>query len=412
MVILGSALATSVVPPALANSASISTSSITWPTAALDNGIISGGAPRDYLTGTEGWGLAPLSSVGSMGMEWTSPNDPARRELFFGTLQESSITPGGLSSWSTAGLLSPRPEQNFFATIATRAEHNQLAWTIDLLALDEDAMAPNRFYWIADLAPGYEAVYSSSAPGQLVISDASNTHPTLVFQATTTAGTLLWGGGEIYTDALVNGEQSPTLYIYGTSAMDMRISITLGIIEEPQPEPDPVPEPEPAPEPEPVPEPEPTPAPEPEPETEPVPEPDPVVVPEPIAGEEAEPLPDESAPEEPAVEQVQPVPSEEPATVSAPESAPAEASKIPEAPAVVEVRDGEPAALPEPAFLPSEPVEIPLTPREPRKISIPETFSPPEPRFAGAWLGLSLMVSLAAGGLIAALRRWRNQMAE
>jgi hypothetical protein len=376
----------------------------------LDNGIISGGAPRDYLTGTEGWGLAPLSSVGSMGMEWTSPNDPARRELFFGTLQESSITPGGLSSWSTAGLLSPRPEQNFFATIATRAEHNQLAWTIELLALDEDAMAPNRFYWIAGLAPGYQAVYSSSAPGQLVISDASNTHPTLVFQATTTAGTLLWGGGEIYTDALVNGEQSPTLYIYGTSAMDMRISITLGIIEEPEPAPEPDPEPEPAPEPEP--EPEPTPAPEPEPETEPVPEPAPVVVPEPIAGEEAEPLPEESAPEEPAVEQVQPVPSEEPATVSAPESAPAEAAAIPEAPAVLEVRDGEPAALPEPAFLPSEPVEIPLTPREPRRISIPETFSPPEPRFAGAWLGLSLMVSLAAGGLTAALRRWRNQMAE
>ena len=412
MVILSSALTTSVVPPALANSASIATSTIIWPTAALDNGVISGGAPRNYLTGTEGWGLAPLSSAGSMGMEWTSPHDPARREPFFGTLQESSITPGGLSSWSTAGLLSPRPEQNFFATIATRAEHNELAWTIDLLALDEDAMAPNRFYWVADLAPGYQAVYSSSAPGQLVITDASNTHPTLVFQATTTAGTLRWGGGEIYTDALANGEQNPTLYIYGTSAMDMRISITLGIIEEPKPEPDPVPEPEPAPEPEPVPEPEPAPAPEPEPETEPVPEPDPVVDPEPSPGHEAEALPVESAPEEPLVEQVPPVPAEEPATVSAPESAPADAPAIAEAPTLVELREAEPAALPEPAFLPSEPVEIPLTPREPRKIGIPETLSPPEPSFAGAWLGLSLMASLAAGGLIAALRRWRNQMAE
>jgi hypothetical protein len=112
------------------------------------------------------------------------------------------------------------------------------------------------------------------------------------------------------------------------------------------------------------------------------------------------------------VEQAEPAPYQEPAAVLVVESAPVEAPVIPEAPTVVEVRDVEPAGLPEPAFMPSEPAEIPLSPREPRKIAIPESFSPPEPRFAGAWLGLSLMMSLAAGGLIAALRRWRKETVE
>jgi hypothetical protein len=42
----------------------------------------------------------------------------------------------------------------------------------------------------------------------------------------------------------------------------------------------------------------------------------------------------------------------------------------------------------------------------------PVTLGPPEPRFAGTWLGLSLMMSLAAGGFIAALRRRRKEREE
>lgn len=559
VVILGSALTTTVVPPALANSAAIVTSSIAWPEAALDNGIVSGGTPRDYLTGTEGWGLAPLSSVGSMGLEWTSPYDPARREPFFGTLQESSIAPGGLSTWNTAGLLSPRPEQNFYATIAHRAQHNQLEWAIDLFVLDEDAMAPNRFYWIADLAPGYQAVYSSPAPGQLVISDASKTHPTLVLHATTTAGTLQWGGSGIYTNALADGEQEPTLYVYGTNVRELRISVTLGIIDhdpcssatatnfaaanatapatlwpsiteclgdaswtlethtsealeipldpetppldagqertltisglpdgvswEPlssdasgmavtltatdtvvpgdyplafeavtttttggvvrrsqplrstgslridpapvvieEPEPEPAPEPEPVPDPEPAPEPEPEPEPEPVPDPEPVPEPDPepVVDPTPVPETEEEPAPVETAVEDPVVvapadpAPADPTPAdnapvEEPAPAAPQEIAPSVALPLPYEPIVSEVRDVETPALPEETFVPREPVEISLSPRQARSITMPEPLSPPEPLIAGAWLGLSLLMSLAAGGLIATLRRWRNQ---
>ncbi len=557
MVLLGSALTTSAVPPALANSGAIVTSSISWPAAQLNNGIISGGAPRDYLSGLMGWGLAPLSSLGQMGMEWTSPYDPARREPFFGTLEESAITPGGRSTWTTSGLLSPRPEQNFFAVIATRAEHNHIAWTIDLLALDEDAMAPNRFYWIADLAPGYQAVYSSPAPGQLVISDESGAHPTLVVRATTTAGTLQWGGGSLYTDPLVNGEGEPTLYVHGTNAMDMRISITLGIIdhdpcssptaaafalananapatlwpsiteclgsadwtleantssqlsiplgsetpalapgaeraltisglpdgvsweglpsdggeitvnlsatdavvpgdypltfdavtttttggalqrsqplrstgslridpavvviEEPEPEPELEPEPEPAP----VPEEEPVPEPVAEPEVIPEPEPEPGPAPDPEPSPEAEPqpeaeqpasAPEETAPEEPVVlVQAEPVASPAQVGVSIVESAPSAALVVQDPPSVVPVRELEPAGLPEAVFVPREPTEITLSPREPRNIPSPQIVSPPEPNVAGAWLGLSLMISLAAGGLIAALRRWRSEMEE
>lgn len=553
VVILGSALTTSVVPPAVANSAAVATSSISWPVAQLNNGIISGGAPRDYVSGLAGWGLAPLSSVGQMGMEWTSPYDPARREPFFGTLEESAITPGGRSTWTTSGLLSPRPEQNFFAVNTTRAEHNHIAWIIDLLALDEDAMAPNRFYWIADLAPGYQAIYSFPAAGQLVINDASGTHPTLVFRATTTAGTLQWGGGNAYTDPLVNGEGEPTLYVHGTNAMEMRVSITLGIIDHDpcsstaatafalananapatlwpsiteclgnadwalevntssalsiplgpetpelaagqdrvlsisglpdgvswealpsdgsdvsvnlsatdavvpgdypltfeavtttttggvlqrsqplrstgslrvdpavivieEPEPEPEPEPTPVPEEEPVPEPVPDPEVVPEPEPEPEPAPDTESIPEAEPQPEAEqpaPAPEETTPEEPVVlVQTEPASSTEQVTVSIVDSPPASAPVIPEAPIVVPVRELEPAGLPEAVFVPSEPTEIPLSPREPRKITSPQIVSPPEPNVAGAWLGLSLMLSLAAAGLIAALRRWRNEIEE
>jgi hypothetical protein len=548
----------------------------------MANGIISGGAPRNYLTGVEGWGVAPFGSLGASGMEWASEWDQAHREPFYGTVQQSSITPGGLSTWTTAGLIQPQPEYSFMSTIAHRAEHNQMAWTIDLLALDEDAMAPHRFYWIANLAPGYQAIYSSPAPGQLIISDASNTHPTLVFRATTTAGTLQWAGSGIYSKPLAQGEQAPTLYVYGTNAEELRISITLGIIdrdpcssdtalafaalnasapatlwpsiteclgdalwelearassvlgipldpatpalapgqersltisglpegvswehlppdangmavrisateavvpgdypltfeaftttttagvltrsqplrssgslrinpapvvsEEPEPEPEPVvdPTPEPEPEPEPVvdptpePEPEPgpepvvdpTPTPEPGPEPEAGPDPGPETGPEPGPETEPEPVPEpvpapdvedepalpEIAPGDPvAPEPTQPSPSPEQVTRAISEEAPSGAPVIPESPVVVEVRDVEPAGLPEQAFVPSEPVEVPLAPREPRTLMTPVTLGPPEPRFAGTWLGLSLMMSLAAGGFIAALRRRRKEREE
>ena len=151
IVILGSALTSAVVPPALANATAFSTSTISWPTSQMADGIISGGAPRDYLTGTEGWGLAPFSSLGASGMEWSSQWDPAHREPFYGTVQASSINPGGVSTWSTAGLISPLPDYNFVSRIAHRLEHNQMAWTIDMTVLDEDALVPNRFFWIADL---------------------------------------------------------------------------------------------------------------------------------------------------------------------------------------------------------------------------------------------------------------------
>ncbi len=110
--------------------------------------------------------------------------------------------------------------------------------------------------------------------------------------------------------------------------------------------------------------------------------------------------------------QPEPVASPEQVMASIVELTPEAAPVAPDEPSVVPVRELEPAGLPEPVFVPREPTEVPLSPREPRAITSPQLVSPPEPSFAGAWLGLSLMISLAAGGLLAALRRWRNEVGE
>jgi hypothetical protein len=71
--------------------------------------------------------------------------------------------------------------------------------------------------------------------------------------------------------------------------------------------------------------------------------------------------------------------------------------------------------LPEPdveSFAVARPEEIPLV-SPPPVTPVPASVAvPPEPIAASAWLGLSLLASLALGGLIAALRRRPEQAVE
>jgi hypothetical protein len=167
-------------------------------------------------------------------------------------------------------------------------------------------------------------------------------------------------------------------------------------------------EPEAEPEPEPVPDPEPEPVPEPEPEPEPDPEPveEPVVV-EPEIPEAEEELPVlEISESETAVEGVS-VPSVEPEPAAA---APAPPVQVETEPATVRVRQV--PLEPEEEVVVTPPAEISLEPRPPRTITMPPLVGPPEPSFAQAWVGLSLMITLATGSLVAAIRRWRNQQEE
>jgi predicted lipid-binding transport protein (Tim44 family) len=71
--------------------------------------------------------------------------------------------------------------------------------------------------------------------------------------------------------------------------------------------------------------------------------------------------------------------------------------------------------LPEPdveSFAVARPEEIPLVSPPPAAPVPASAEAPPEPIAASAWLGLSLLASLALGGLIAALRRRREQPVE
>ena len=91
---------------------------------------------------------------------------------------------------------------------------NTARFTLALEPIDGDVMEDKRLYWKAGLPPGYQSEFTGAGSSTLVVSDGSHAHPTLVLHATTGAGTATWGGPAIYTDALTNGEPSPTLYIH------------------------------------------------------------------------------------------------------------------------------------------------------------------------------------------------------
>lgn len=231
IVILGSALTSFALPPAVAADIAVQSSTIEWPGAQLDNGVLSGGTPVEFTSGMRGWGDAPFSALGTMGLEWETAFNPARRELYGGAASGVSLVPGGVSSWTSSGLLFPRPNDFVDTTSTIRVEANQARWSIQLVAGQEGTMTPYRFFWTAGLIGSYDSRFSSPAPGVMVINDASGQHPTLVLRATSTAGVLEWGGGGIYTAPLASGEKNPTLYIHSTAEQHITVVITLGIVD-------------------------------------------------------------------------------------------------------------------------------------------------------------------------------------
>jgi hypothetical protein len=231
ILILGSALTSLGVPTASATSPGLQTSTIEWSGAELADGVLTGGTPRNFLTGNEGWTQAPFASVGSMGLEWETLFDPARREHYLGSLQTADITPGGASTWFSGGYFFPRPEDTILALNTMDADHNQTTWSVSLQPLDPKIMDKYRFFWAANLVSEYEPLYTTPSPGVIVITDANKQHPTLVLQATSSSGVVTWGGSGIVTAPLVNGEKSPTVYVTSAKEMDARITITLGIVD-------------------------------------------------------------------------------------------------------------------------------------------------------------------------------------
>lgn len=229
--ILGSALTSIAMPHAVAQGPALHSSTVEWSGADLPNGVISGGAPASYTSGIYGWGAAPFSSLGPMGLEWETPFELARRELYMGSESNVALVPGGISGWTSNGLLFPRPTDSVDTTSTISIDANQARWSVRLYAVKEGTMSPFRFFWIAGLVDSYESVFSSPSPGVVVISDASQKHPTLVLRATATSGVVQWGGSGIYSAPLGAGEKQPTLYVHSTGAQDITVTITLGVVD-------------------------------------------------------------------------------------------------------------------------------------------------------------------------------------
>jgi hypothetical protein len=231
IVILGSALTSLTIPEAVASGSALNSSTIEWPSVNLNDGVLSGGTPHVFSSGMRGWGDAPFSALGPMGLEWQTPFELARREVYSGSASSIALTPGGASLWTSGGLLFPRPDDVVDTTSTIRVEANQAQWNIRLFSGAEDTMSAFRFFWTAGLVSSYAPEYSSPAPGVIVINDSSGQHPTLVLRATSTAGVVQWGGSGIYTAPLNSGEREPTLYVHSTGAQDITVVISVGIVD-------------------------------------------------------------------------------------------------------------------------------------------------------------------------------------
>ena len=212
-------------------SSTIATSSTAWSSAILTTGVVGGGTSRDYLTGIEGWGGDAVSSLGVMGLEWTSVHDPARRQTFEGSVSSESLVPGGASSWESLGYLSSDPLNVVYTTKTVELDGDQARWSVRLQSLDPGVMTDKRIFLETELPASYQSVYSSPGAGTLLIQDSSHQHPTLIAHAVTTAGTLQWGGQGSFTQPLSDGELHPTAYVHSTGEMDYTVTLTVGIVD-------------------------------------------------------------------------------------------------------------------------------------------------------------------------------------
>ena len=231
VLMLGAGVSSASLSPSQAASPALSSASLQFSATDIAQGVLEGGTPVSYETGVEGWTREAFASLGLFGLEWDSLEGDTRRMTYSGSTESSSLIPGGTSTWITAGNVASSPRDSIFLRETLEVSGNTARFTLALEPIDGDVMEDKRLYWKAGLPPGYQSEFTGAGSSTLVVSDGSHAHPTLVLHATTGAGTATWGGPAIYTDALTNGEPSPTLYIHSTSEEEFTIVITVGIID-------------------------------------------------------------------------------------------------------------------------------------------------------------------------------------
>lgn len=194
-------------------------------------GVLSGGRQTDFTTGTEGWQGPAFESLGMMGMEWTTALQTDMRRDISPDPGTANPSPGGESSWTTPGYLSANPLNQIFTEKTVSLSGNQVRFSMRHRSLGDESAFNRRVFWVAELAAGYDPVYSGAGTSSVIITDASGAHPTVIMNVTTAAGTATFEGGESLHTPLINGDHSPTMYVIPGDSTDFTMEITVGIID-------------------------------------------------------------------------------------------------------------------------------------------------------------------------------------
>lgn len=230
ILILGAGVASSTPQSAHASSA-VASASLHWSIVDQGLGLLEGGLPVNYSTGVRGWTERAFSQLGDAGIEWVTVHKDNQRSEYAGGLYTETRDAGGASTWTTIGAVSANPVGSFRMFHTVSIEHNQAQFAMRLEPFDDNAMGGKRIYWGATLPATFQPTYSGAGTGTLVVTDTSHTHPTLVMHGASGAGTVTWGGPEIYTDPLEDGERNPTLYVHSTTEDRFTITVTLGLVD-------------------------------------------------------------------------------------------------------------------------------------------------------------------------------------
>lgn len=231
VLLLGAGLSQIAVPPLQATSPGPQTASIEFSEFDDFFGILSGGRQTDYTTGTKGWQGPAFESLGMMGIEWTTALQTEVRRDISPDPGSANPSPGGDSSWTTPGYVSANPNNQIFTDKTVSLSGNQVRFSLRHRSLGDESAINRRVFWIAELAAGYDPVYSGAGTSSVVITDASGVHPTVVMHVTTVAGTATFEGGESLHTPLVDGDRRPTMYVIPGTATDFTMEITVGIID-------------------------------------------------------------------------------------------------------------------------------------------------------------------------------------
>lgn len=231
VLILGSALAHSVVPSAVASTTGVSSATTSFSSIDGNQGIFTGGHRRDFTTGIQGFGQGVFRTVGSLALERTLGEDEIQRDEYQGSASSVAVNQGGSSTWHNIGMFFPRQDQTLLLSNTVGLTGDTATWSTRVESLLSGSMDNNRIVWEARLAESFVPVYTTQAGGVVLVSDSSGTHPALVMKATSTAGELIWGGSGGFSNPLTPGSRTPTVYVHSVQSADFTISVVVTLLD-------------------------------------------------------------------------------------------------------------------------------------------------------------------------------------